>query len=311
KDSELEALTPVYGKALLFRDHPYGKPSMGSEAGLGSIRHEDLKHFYETQFGTDRLIVSVAGDFETASMKQMLTEAFAGWHKAPTLLAPTSPATHQTGRRVLLIDAPESVQSYFWAGNVGVARTFPQRAALDVVNTLFGGRFTSMLNSELRIRTGLSYGARSRFERLMQPGTWQMSSYTRTETTIQAIDLALNVLDRLHKEPIDPTMLASGKTYVQGQFSLGLETADEWADTLADLEFYGLDRRYIDDYANALNAVSDADAKNIVRQVFPSSRDVTLVVIGKAAEIRDGLRKYGPLTEMKLSDAVFSPAARK
>ena len=78
-------------------------------------------------------------------MKQALTRAFAGWSKAAEKLPAVTAPARQTGRRVLLIDAPESVQSYFWAGNVGVAKKFPDRAALDVVNTLFGGRFTSML----------------------------------------------------------------------------------------------------------------------------------------------------------------------
>ncbi len=307
KDSQLEGLTPVYGTAALFGNHPYGKPAMGSEAGLATITHADLKRYYDDQFGADRLIISVAGDFKTSAMKQLLTKAFGGWHKAKAALPTIAPAPASKGRRVILIDAPESVQSYFWIGNVGVARTFPQRAPLDVVNTLFGGRFTSMLNSELRVRTGLSYGARSRFERLAQPGTWQMTSYTRTETTIEAIDLALSVLDRLHEQSPEPEMLASGKAYVQGQFPLGLETAAQWASALADLEFYGLDRRYIDDYSAELSAVSAADVRRITSEVFPTSDNVTLVVIGQAAAIRDSLRKYGPLTEMKLSDPVFTP----
>jgi zinc protease len=34
-----------------------------------------------------------------------------------------------------------------------------------------------------------------------------------------------------------------------------------------------------------------------------------MVVIGNASVIREGLRKYGPITEMKLSDPVFSAPA--
>ena len=306
KDSDLESLAPIYGKAALFRDHPYGKPARGSEATLAAITHEDLQGYYREQFGSDRLILSVAGDFSTAKMKQMLNAAFKGWHKAAASLPGVTTPAGVDARRVVLIDAPDSVQSYFWAGNLGVARSFPSRAALDVVNTLFGGRFTSMLNSELRIRTGLTYGARSRFERLTQPGAWQMSSYTRTEKTIEAIDLAFTVLDGLHKTGIDPAMLASGKTYVQGQFPLALETSDQWAGTLADLEFYGLGRNYIDGYGAALAAVSADDARRIIEERFPTSDHLTLVVIGKASAIRDGLRKYGPITEMKLSDPAFT-----
>lgn len=306
KDSDLEPLTAVYGKAAMFRDHPYGKPEMGSETGLAAVTHGDLKRYYDEQFGADRLILAVAGDFATAEMKQRLTRAFASWRKAGAALPPTPAPATQTGRRVLLIDAPESVQSYFWAGNVGVARAFPRRASLDVVNTLFGGRFTSMLNSELRIRTGLTYGARSRFERPTQPGAWQLSSFTRTETTIEALDLALSVLDRLHSNGVDAASLSSGKTYVQGQFPLALETAEQWAGTLADLEFYHLDRDYIDGYGAALAAVTASDAQQVIRENFPDRNNLTIVVIGKAAAIREGLSKYGPITEMKLSDPTFA-----
>lgn len=306
KDSDLESLTPVYGKAALFANHPYGKPVMGSETGLSAIDHAALLRHYREQFGADRLIVCVVGDFRTSALKSSLSRAFSGWHRASAALSPVPPPARQGGRRVLLIDAPESVQSYFWAGNVGVARSFAQRAPLDVVNTLFGGRFTSMLNSELRIRTGLSYGARSRFERLTQPGAWAMISFTRTETTIEAIDLALNVLDKLHTDALDPALLASGKSYVQGQFPLALETSDQWAGTLSDLEFYHLDRSYIDGYAAALAAVSDPDARKTIHEQFPASTDLTLVVIGQAAALRDGLKKYGPVTEMKLSDPDFT-----
>lgn len=305
KDSDLESLSAIYGKAALFGDHPYGRSVIGSESGLAGIAHADIKRHYEEQYGADRLILAVSGDFQTAAMKRALTQAFNGWRKATAALPVATAPARQIGRRVVLIDAPDSVQSYFWAGNVGVARTSPERASLDVVNTLFGGRFTSMLNTELRIRSGLSYGARSRFERLIQPGSWQMSSYTQTDTTQQAIDLALSVLDRLHAETLDSTALESAKTYVQGQFPLALETADEWARVLADLAFYGLDRSYIDGYGEALDKVSGDDARSVIRERFPTRDDLTLVVIGKATALRDSLRKYGPLTEMKLSDPTF------
>ena len=164
-----------------------------------------------------------------------------------------------------------------------------------------------MLNTELRIRTGLSYGASSHFDRLVQPGPWALSSFTQTDTTIQALDLALATLDRLHESGFDPTMLESGKSYVQGQFPVALETSGQWAAQLATLEFYGLDRRYIDDYSAQLAAVTPADAKRVIDEVFPASTALAIVVVGNASAIREGLRKYGPITEMKLADPVFEP----
>lgn len=305
KDSDLDSLVGVYGRAAFFKAHPYGRPVMGSEAELATITHANLLGHYQAQVGADRLILAVTGDFKTAQLKQALGRAFGGWRKAGAPLPRADAPVAPTGRSVLLIDAPESVQSYFWMAGPGVARSFPDRAPLDVVNTLFGGRFTSLLNSELRIRSGLSYGAGSAFERFLQPGEWYMSSFTRTETTVEAIDMALAVLDKLHGQDLDAAQLASGRAYVQGQYPLALETAGQWANALADLEFYGLQRSYIEGYGPALAAVSPQDAQRMIRERFPQADALTLVVIGNASAIRDGLRKYGPLTQLKLSDPTF------
>ena len=307
KDSDLGSLTSTYGVAALFGNHVYGKSSVGSEAGLAAITHEQLSRFYRDEVGADRLILTIVGDFSTADLKPLVTKAFAGWRKAGKPFVKPAPAARVTGRRVLLVDAPTSVQSYFWAGNVGVNRSFAQRAPLDVVNTLFGGRFTSLLNSELRIRTGLSYGASSRFDRMLEPGAWQLTSFTKTASTIEAIDLALEVVDRLHGNIIDATMLDSSKAYVRGQFPLALETSAQWAGALSDLEFYGLDRSYIEQRLSLLGAVTLDDARKVVQEQFPTADNLTLVVIGNAALIREGLRKYGPVTEMNLSDPAFAP----
>ncbi|MGH8178135.1 MAG: M16 family metallopeptidase [Steroidobacter sp.] len=307
KDSDLAALTPIYGAASLFAEHPYGRPVNGSEASLATLRHEDLQRYYHDHVGADRLILAVAGDFQTAQMKQLLSRAFSGWRKAAAPAPTPSQPKSVDARSVLLIDAPDSVQSYFWAGTLGVARSDPRRASLDVVNTLFGGRFTSMLNTELRIRTGLSYGASSSFDRMKHGGHWEMTSFTQTSTTIDAIDLAFETLEKLHSGAIDPALLASGKSYVQGQFPLALETSSQWAYQLGNLEFYGLDRSYIDGYGAALESVQGEDTKKVIASVFPTSKEVVMVVIGNAAAIREGLRKYGPITEMKLSDPVFEP----
>jgi zinc protease len=306
KDSSLDALTGLYGEAALYGAHPYGNPVIGSERTLAAVTLEDLKRFYAEHVGADRLIIAVAGDFKTAEMKRLLSRAFASWRKAGSALPEVPPTQKLAGRRVVLIDAPESVQSYLWIANIGVARSDPRRAPLDLANTLFGGRFTSMLNTELRIRSGLSYGAQSSFDRLQQPGRWAIGSFTRTETTIEAIDLALATLDKLHAGAIDDAALASSKKYVLGQFPLSFETAGHWATQLAMLELYGLDTSYIDGYAAAIQKVTLDEVQQAIADVIPTSDNIVLVVIGKAAELREALAKYGPITELALADDTWS-----
>src|SRR4029079_11391977 len=109
-------------------------------------------------------------------------------------------------------------QSYFWIGNLGVSRTDPDRVAIDVVNTAFGGRFTSMLNTALRIKSGLTYGAVARIPRPTQPGAVALVSYTKTETTQKAIDLALATLAGLRSSGLDRPALRSATQYIEGQY---------------------------------------------------------------------------------------------
>jgi zinc protease len=307
KDSDLRGLTEVYGYAWMMQGHPYGRPGDGDETTLAAISHADVQKHYAEQLGGDRLIIAVVGDVKAGDMKAKLERAFGGWRKASGTLPTLAAAPRSSGRRVLLIDKPGATQTYFWLANVGVDRKHPQRAAQTLVNTVFGGRFTSMLNTELRIKSGLSYGAGSGLDRYSTPGAAYISSFTRTDATEQALDLALVTLGRLHAEGISGDMLESARNYVLGQFPPTLETNGQIADRLTDLAFYGLTADDVDGFAERVAAVDAAAAKAAIAEVYPKPDDLTMVLIGDAAKIRDKLTKYGPVTEMKITDPRFTP----
>jgi predicted Zn-dependent peptidase len=305
KDSDPSQIIGIYGRAALFGAHPYGRPQGGSERSLAAIRQSDVVSYHAANFGADRATLVFAGDLDPKWMKQALTTAFGGWAKAKSTLPEIKPAPRISGRRVLLIDAPGSVQTYFWLGNVGVDRRYSGRPALDLVNTLYGGRYTSILNTELRIKSGLSYGASSRFVRGTVPGEFTIRSFTQTATTAQALDLAFETLDKLKHDPLAPEMLESSRAYVLGQYPLQLETAAHWAATLSDLEFYKLGKEYIEGYGPALAKVDLAETAAVTADAFPGATELVVVLIGDAAKIRESVQKYGTVTEMKLSDPDF------
>jgi zinc protease len=310
KDSDPSQLVGVYGRAALFGKHPFGRPQGGSERSLASLTQSDVVSYHAANFGADRATLVFAGDLDPKWMRQALTTTFGGWAKAKSALPPIKAAPRVTGTRVLLVDSPGSVQTYFWLGNVGVDRRYSGRPALDLVNTLYGGRFTSILNTELRIKSGLSYGASSRFTRASIPGEFAIRSFTQTDTTGQAIDLTLETLGKLKHGDLSPEMLESARSYVLGQFPLSLETAANWATVLADLEFYGLGRDYIEGYPPALAKVDLAETAAVIADAYPRPTDLVIVLIGDAAKIRGIAAKYGTVTEMKISDPDFASAAR-
>ena len=114
---------------------------------------------------------------------------------------------------------------------------------------------------------------------------------------------------RLHTEGVDADALASAKNYLLGQFPTAIETNGQLATRLADIVFFGLDRSDVDEYAARVKAVDSAAVAAVIERDFPKSGDLAMVVIADGAEIREALRKYGPVTEMKITDPTFAPPA--
>ena len=306
KDSDPRQLIGTYTGGWLFRGHPYGRSTGGDETSLATITLADLQAYRQQQMGGDRLVIAIAGDFDANAVTAQLKQSFGAWPKASGNLPRVDAKARETGRRVLLVDKPGATQTYFALANVGSKRGDPAEAAQDLVQTAFGGRFTSMLNTELRVKSGLTYGARSGIERASQPGPAVISSFTKTETTKAAIDLAIATLDRLHKDGLDAATLQSARNYIAGQFAPELETAPQVAAAIANLTLYEDSRDAIDGYLGRVAAATPEQVA-AARAVFPDSKDLVIVAIGDAAKIRSVMAGYGALTEMKLNDPRFTP----
>ena len=307
KDSSPEALLSSYGRALLFAGHPYGRAIGGSEQSLARITRADVTRYYAAQSGADRATLVIAGDFDPARMAADVAAIFGGWARASTPLPPLPTPVRVTGRHVLLVDAPGAAQSYFWIANVGVPRRYPQRAALNIANMAFGGSLGSLLNQQLRVKAGLTYDASSRFTRGAVAGEFAISSFTETDNTGRAIELAVATLGQLKENVLDGAAIDSARNYLLGQYPLAFETSGDWAIALGDLDLYDLPDSYIGQFGTDLLSVDAAAVRAVVDSAFPTPADLDIVVIGDAARIRDALAKFGPVTTMALADGDFTP----
>jgi zinc protease len=310
KDEDPSNLIGTYGDALLFGDHAYARPVGGDETGLAAVTPADVNAYYDSQFGGDRLTMAVVGDFDANALGEKLTAALGDWARAP-VPPPATPATMkpETGRKVLLVDKPGSSQTYFWLGNVGVSRTDPDKAAVDLANTIFGGRFTSILNNALRVESGLTYGAWSSLERPAAPGSVSLSSYTATETSKEAIDMAIDLLGKYRRDGADAATQVSAKSYILGQFPLDLETGAQLAARLAEIAFFNLGDDDVNGYGDAIAATTPGKLTETIQRLFPDPANLAIVLIGDAAAIRDLAAGYGPVTEMSITDPTFTPAS--
>ena len=102
-------------------------------------------------------------------------------------------------------------------------------------------------------------------------------------------------------------MLDSARNYIMGQFPPRLETAAQLAMQLAMLELYGLDASYVDGYVDALTGVDAAAVATTIADVYPSSENLTMILIGDATQIREAVSEFGPVTELSISETRFRP----
>jgi zinc protease len=307
-EAQSVALNYYYG--YLFNKHPYGRPVGGDELSLPRIKRDAITKFYETNYTPGNTILAVAGEFNAAQMRAKLEQVLGGWKAKPSLLPAIIGPSAVKGRKLLLVDKPDSTQTFFVFGNIGTAENDPDRVAIRVVNTIFGGRFTSALNEALRVESGLTYGAEAFFDSRKEPGAFAIYSFTKNESTTQAIDLALQVLAKLHKDGVTPEQLASAKAYLKGQFPPSIETSGQLARTIAAHEFYGLDDDEINQLEARIDMVTPAIAKQVIAKHFPEE-NLVFMLIGKASEIAPGVRKYATQQDSrKISEPGFWPGAK-
>jgi predicted Zn-dependent peptidase len=306
KDEPQSVLGLYYG-GYLYGAHPYGHPSDGDELSLKRIQRDAIVKFYEANYAPGNTILGIAGEFDAAEMRRKLEEALGAW--PPRTVANTSipPALSAKGKRLLLIDKPDATQTYFAIGSIGTAVNDPDRVAIRVVNTVFGGRFTSELNEALRVESGYTYGAGSFFDSRKAPGPFEIFSFTKNETTTPAIDLALQVLEKLHRNGVTEEQLKSAKSYIKGQFPPTIETSGQLVRRIVVNEYYGLGDDEVNQLEARLDAVTPAIAKQVIDKHFPQD-NLVFVLIGKASAIGPAVKKYADKMDQRpISDPGFWP----
>ncbi len=300
KESPRQVIRSYFNK-FIFANHELGNPIQGTKSGIASITADDLKNFHSVFFNPSNSAIAAVGDFNTEQMKQSILNLFQVWQPGNINVAnPTSAPNIQFNKsRVLLVNKNDARETTFLIGAKGVSRDNPEFTEIQVINTILGDRFTSWLNEELRINSGLTYGVRSAFVPFKSIGTFLISTFTATKNTEKAIDLALNVLNRLHTTGISEEVLSSAKNYLKGQFPPNYETSGSLANLLTAMHYYNFDESYINYFEKQVDELSVSKANEIVKKYFPKE-NLQFVIIGKASEIRDIVKKYGEITEKEI-----------
>jgi len=304
KDNPGAAVRTYFTKAY-FGTHPLGHLASGSEASLAKMTAADVRAYYQKYYGSKGAIGALVGNIEKDKALELLNAAFGGWKGAANVpIGTMPPIPAPKGMKLILIDKPDATQAYWVMGAPGYALGDKLTAPATVMNTLFGGRFTSWMSTELRIKRGLTYNTSSNFQTYRRGGLFTASSYTRNEKIGEMLEIVFDLLKKVGTEGFSAEEIESSRNYIQGQFPPTLETNASKAGTYVRLAFYNLGFDYYDKYLAAIQAVTQASAKDSAAKLIPTT-DFVLVVVGKAAEIKAQLQKFGTWTEKKISDPGF------
>ena len=305
KESPRSVIRSYFNK-FIFANSVYGNPVNGTSTGITAITPIDIQNFYKSNYQPSLSAIAIVGDFSTSEMKEKISSLFGNWKSVEFdgVKIFETPELKFEKSRVLLVNKSDSYETTFLIGGAGVTRNNSDFVGLQVINTILGGRFTSWLNDELRVNSGLTYGARSSFVPYKFTGTFLISTFTKTSTTIQAIDLALETYNRLWAKGIDDKTLSSAKNYIKGQFPPDYETSGDLANLLSEMFYFGLDDSFINDFEKNVDALTVEKSKELINKYFPKDK-LQFVLIGKADELRKEVKKYGEVLEKEITAEGF------
>lgn len=292
KDNPAAAVGPYFNGFFYPAGHPYRHSGTPDELSVSRINREEILNHYRRMAAGKNLIFVAAGDFDAKQFAPLARKIAGALPAGEAVKAAADAAPRFERPRLLLVDKPDATQTYFRIGMPGIHRRHPDRVALLAANTLFGGRFTSLLNDALRVNAGLTYGANSILDLDRLTGAIAINSYTPTATTAKAIDLALEVLNQFSGRGVTLEQLDSARAYIKGNFPTDrLETSDQLCSILAELELFGLGRDDIDGFFQRLDALTPESVNAAIRRHFTAG-NLQFCLVGNASAIEKEAAKY-------------------
>jgi len=278
----------VIARLLYGDDVAYGRHPVGRRAAIEPLGREETAAHHARWFTPRHIALVLAGDIDPVRVVRLAESHFGEWPDRGQRAEVDWPASSPARPGIHIVDRPGSVQSEIRVGQIGVDRLHPDYFALRVMNTLFGGAFTSRLNLNLREKHGFTYGVRSGFAFRRAPGPFTIQTAVATDVTARAVEEILAETARLRADGAGDEETRNARDYLAGVMPLELQTSRQLAARMTELFTYGLSPDHFAGYRDGLAAVSPDDVGRVAReQISPES--FVIAVVGDAAQIRGPL----------------------
>lgn len=282
-----EIFTEMAFDSFLFGTHPYGRAVSGTQASVMAIKKKNIIQQYLRYYRPNNSILAVVGKY-TPEFAREIEERFGAWQSRDVskTVYPTVPPF--SGVQIELVDKPGAVQAQIKFGNLGISRKNDDYVAIRAANTILGGAFSSRLTDRIRQKLGLTYSISSSFDARLDRGPFEISTFTKNNSTGQTVSETLKVLSDFRDQGVSQFEVDMTKGYLKGVFPTNIETAEKLAFNLMILRFNGIPDSYLTGYLSTVDHLSVSEINQVIKKYF-DDKNIKIVVYGNASEVRPQL----------------------
>ncbi len=290
----------VFRATLFGRSHPYGRDLAGSETSVKALIREDLEAYYQGFWKPNNAAIIYAGDITLDEAVGQTGTLLRGWNPDPICLQDAAIAAPPATTSIYLIDRQDAPQSQIRIGSIGPRRRVEDYYAIELMNTVLGGSFTSRLNLNLREDKGYTYGAFSSFSFGRFQGLWACGAGVQTRFNKEALIEFIQELSAISDtRVITSEELEMAQTNLTRGFAQRFETLGSLVDQIAELVSYDLPMGDIAHYLSEVDRIRVDEVRTAAQKYIDISK-VVVVIVGDAKVIEPGIQELnlGPLVHL-------------
>jgi len=299
-DDPSEVTSREFRKLVYGANSPYARTT--EYATLAAITREDVLDFYRASVRPDRTILGIVGDFDRDQMKLLIRDYFGDWQATGDLLDVSAlPSVEQANAGIFKVEQPQLTQSYIQLGHLGGELSYPDHAALSVMNEVLNG-FSGRLFNEVRSRQGLAYVVYAFWSpRYDYPGMFIGGGQTRSEATVPFIRSVKEEINRIRTEPVSEDELARAKDAVLNSFVFNFQSPEQALSRLIRYEYYDYPADFIFQFQEGVRA---ATAEEVLQaaQARLNPDDLVVLVVGNGEDIQPALTTLAANQEVTAID---------
>jgi predicted Zn-dependent peptidase len=265
-----------------WKDHPLGKPILGTRETVRRFERPVVSKFYDHHFAPGNLIVAAAGNLDHKRFVDLVARHFE--HMKPSENGLHSPPP-RTFSRINLRNKKALEQVQICVGVPSHPVAHERRYASYILNTLLGGGMSSRLFQNIRERQGLAYAIYSDLNPYRDTGCMCVYAGTSRATAIKVVESVVGEFHALKAAPVPEEELRRAKDQLKGSLMLSLESSTARMSNLARQEMY-FDRFYsLDELIERIEAVTAHDLQQTANEFFRAD-EIAVTILGNLSGLK-------------------------